>query len=452
MNVRSEAPGPGPLRPYTLPVAHRQVLDNGLSVLHAGQRGSGLITVLVLVDAGTIRERPEQAGLASLTAESLDEGAAGRSGEELAWRLEGLGVEPETEASWDSGWISATIQAERLDAALAVLADIVHRPSFPDREVERVRDEQLAEILQRRKDPRALASDLMLRFLYGDGEAYGRPIVGLAEHVRRMAAADAQAFHSTNFAPGRSAVLLVGDVEADAGVAAVQRAFADWRGNGGGVTAMAPPRSAAGGVIHVVDRPGSVQSEIRAAHAGLDRRHPDYFALRVMNTILGGAFMSRLNLNLREKNGFTYGVRSGFSFRRAPGPFLVQTAVATEVTDRALVEMLQEIELLRSDGVREDEAANARDYLAGVLPLELQTTQQIASRFAELVIHDLPDDYFQGYRAAIQAVTADDVVRVARTHLDPDRLTFCIVGDAAAVQAPLEATGRGRVQVHAVPD
>jgi zinc protease len=451
MNSR-EAPGPGQLRPYTLPSVHRQTLPGDLTVLHAEQRGSGLITALVVVDAGTIRERPEQAGLASLTAESLDEGAAGRTGEELAWQLEQLGVEPETEASWDASWIGATIQSERLDAALAILADIVQRPEFPERQVDRVRGEQLAVILQRRKEPRALASDMMLRFLYGDAEAYGRPSVGIAERVRHLTWADAVAFHRQNFAPGRTAVLLIGDVEQGRAVGAVQTAFAAWRGNGVPVTPPATPRSAGGGVIHVVDRPGSVQSEIRAAHAGVDRRHPDYFALRVMNTILGGAFMSRLNLNLRERNGFTYGVRSGFSFRRAPGPFLVQTAVATDVTDRALVEILREIELLQNEGVREEEVSNARDYVAGVLPLELQTTQQIAARFADLVIHDLPDDYFQGYRAAIQAVTVDDVVRVARTHLDTGRLTVCIVGDGAAVQAPLAATGRGRVEIHAVPD
>jgi predicted Zn-dependent peptidase len=276
--------------------------------------------------------------------------------------------------------------------------------------------------------------------------------VGIPERVRLLGRQQTLAFHQAHFAPARSAVLLVGDIDRQSARNAVQDAFGDWQGSTELVTPPEASASSPGGVIHIVDRPGSVQSEIRAAHAGVERRHPDYFALRVMNTILGGAFISRLNLNLRERNGYTYGVRSAFSFRRAPGPFIVQTAVATEVTDRALEEILREIELLRAEGATEEEVSNAREYLAGVFPLELQTTEQIASRFSDLILYGLPDDYFQSYRAAILNVTRDDIIRVARTHLQPEHLLFCIVGDAASVQNPLASTGRGNVQVHTVPD
>jgi predicted Zn-dependent peptidase len=169
-----------------------------------------------------------------------------------------------------------------------------------------------------------------------------------------------------------------------------------------------------------------------------------------MNTILGGAFTSRLNLNLRERHGYTYGVRSGFAYRRAGGPFIIQTAVATDVTHRAVEQIVGEVRLMHDSGATNGEVADARDYLAGVLPLELQTTEQVCAMIAEIVIHDLPDDYFAGYRAAIRAVTADDVAAVARRHLHPDRFTVCVVGDAASIRDPLTGLGLGPVNVHAV--
>jgi zinc protease len=452
MNLLIDPPGAGRLRPYRLPGATRGRLDNGLTLLHAGHGGMPLMTMVAVLDAGTIREAPVQAGLASLMADTLDAGAGGRSGEELAWEIERLGLELAAEATWDASWLTATVAVERFDDAMALVADIIRRPTFPESEVLRVRGEALADILQRRKDPRALANDLILHFLYGDQAPYGRPANGLPERLRSLAVDEVGTFHATNVVPVRTSLVMVGDLDAERARDAAASWFGDWPVTG---QAGEPPPLQDGTqptAVHVVDRPGSVQSEIRAGHAGVERSHPDYFALRVMNTLLGGAFTSRLNLNLRERHGFTYGVRSGFAFRRAPGPFIIQTAVATEVTDRAIHEILHEVSRLRESGATHEEVDNARDYLAGVLPLELQTTEQVAARFADLVLYDLPDDYYQGYREAIRAVSADDVARVAREHLNPERTTFCVVGDARAIREPLATLGIGDVQVHRVPD
>jgi zinc protease len=204
--------------------------------------------------------------------------------------------------------------------------------------------------------------------------------------------------------------------------------------------------------IFIVDRPEAVQSEIRIGDVGVARDHEDYFPLLVMNTVLGGAFTSRLNMNLREKHGFTYGARSGFAFRRRPGPFVVQTAVATEVTARAVEEAYREMAILRDEGATTQEVEAARDYLRGIMPLELQTTDQLASRLADLVIFDLPDDYFQQYRDRIAAVTPADLQRVARAHLRLDRLAIIVIGDAKEIAAPLEKLGLGEVQIHEVHD
>jgi len=256
-------------------------------------------------------------------------------------------------------------------------------------------------------------------------------------------------FHGRRFAPGSAALILAGDVEPDAAVALIARSFDDWTG-------AAPTRPDVPAEprldqlnLQLVDRPGAVQSELRIGHVGVARSHPDYFSLLVMNAILGGAFTSRLNLCLRERHGFTYGVRSGYSFRRSPGPFLIQTAVGTEVTVRAIQETLRELRELLADGPTDAEVSSARDYLAGIFPLELQTTEQLAAKLAELAVHDLPDDYFEQYRARILAVSRDDVLRVARAHIRPADLTMVVVGEADALEPELAATGLAPVVRHA---
>ena len=200
--------------------------------------------------------------------------------------------------------------------------------------------------------------------------------------------------------------------------------------------------------IFLVDRPSAVQSELRIGHVGLPRHHDDYYALLVMNALLGGAFTSRLNLSLREKHGFTYGVRSAFAFRRAAGPFVIQTAVASDVTARAVQEAMRELHSLRDEGVTEEEVRAARDYIAGTLPLEMQTTEHLAVKVADLFTFGLPTDYFENYRERIRKVSREDVMRVAKEHLHLDRLAIVVVGNAAAIENELRELGIGEVVVH----
>lgn len=352
---------------------------------------------------------------------------------------------------------------------LALLSEIVRTASFPEAEVERLRDEQLAELLQRSKEPRALANDAAVQLIFGPDALYGRPVIGTAARVRALTRDDVRTFHRARFTPGTAALLLIGDIEDAEATELAQRYFDDWRraeppeaagqrstettlltSTGWaeafpGATAAAPQRAT---TVFTVDRPDAVQSEIRVGHVGVARSHPDYFPLLILNTLLGGAFTSRLNLNLRERQGFTYGVRSGFAFRRAPGPFIIETAVGTDVTARAVAEILRELELIGADGATEDEVDNARRYLSGVLPLELQTTEQLAARLGDLVIYDLPDDYFQTYAARIEAVSREDVDRVAREHLHLDNLSIVIAGNAGAVSDDLRALEIGPVVRH----
>ncbi|MCI0435210.1 MAG: insulinase family protein [Gemmatimonadetes bacterium] len=447
--TRAIPPAPGAVRPFAVPDVTGIRLSSGAPVLVARHGRLPLVSVVIAVDGGLYRESAAQAGLASLTASALDTGAGERSGDALAWAFEQLGAELEAEATPDALLVRMTVPSARLDEALALLADVALSPAFPAAEVERLREEQLAEILLRAKEPRAHANDVYMRSLFGDAP-YGRPLVGLADRVRDLDRNAVIRFHTGRFTPAQCTIVITGDIDAEHAGDALEPRFGDWQTNGAGPQPSPPAPREPPPAIHLVDRADAVQSEIRVGHIGVDRKHRDYYPLRVMNTILGGAFTSRLNLNLRERNGFTYGVRSGFGFRRARGPFLIETGVATEVTARAIEEILTEVNALRDNGATGEEVANARDYLAGVMPLELETTAQLAVRLADLATYDLPLDELGRYRASIEAVTVDDVARVAREHVRPDRFVMIVVGNADSVRHDLAGLGVG--PVHDVAD
>jgi zinc protease len=445
---RSRPPEPGPIRAFEFPAVERRRQDSGLTFYCARSGGLPLVTVRAVLDAGAATERAGEEGLAWLTAQALEGGTRSRSGEELAWAMERLGAQLQTLTTWDAIHVAFTTPVQFLEDALDLLAEIVREPLFPGREVERLRGEQLAEMMRRRTEPRALADDAAARFIYADGATYGRTLLGFEDRVGGFTEEDVRAYHATRFVPTGAAVIVVGDVAPDRAEAEVRRAFGDWRGEARpALPTVTTPRHDRT-TIHVVDRPGAVQSEIRIGHVGLPRDTADYYALQVMNAVLGGVFTSRLNLNLREKHGFTYGVRSGFAFRRAAGPFIVQTAVASDVTARAVEETLRELHGIVEGGVTDDEVAGARDFLAGTMPLEMQTTEQLAARIADLHTFDLPTDHFENARDRIRAVSAAEAHRVARLRLQLDRLAVVIAGSADAIAGELRALDIGDVVMH----
>ncbi len=444
---RASPPGPGPVRPYEFPRVTRLRLDNGLTVLHARHGDLPLVAVRVVVKAGAASESWDRAGLARLLASSLDTGTERYDGPGLAWELERLGIELETDAGWDAVGIDATVPYARLDPAVALLAEIARRPTFPGAEVLRVRNEQLGQILLRRTEPRALADDSVLRFVFEQGTRYARPLIGSAESVDPMTPRELLAFHDA-FAPDTCAIILAGNLDVAEAGSVAERHFGDWSGTGADLPDPDVRPGSDAGKVHIVARPEAVQSEIRVGHPGVPRGHPDHVPLLVMNAILGGMFTSRLNLNLRERHGFTYGVRTGFGFRRVGGTFLTSTAVATDVTGRAVEEILNELETMHADGASQDEVAIARDYLAGVMPLELQTAGAVADALTELFVHDLPDDWHRRHREALAAVEVGEVARVAHEHLDPAGATIVVIGDPDSIGDRLESAGRGPALIH----
>ena len=444
---RSRAPAPAPVRDFVFPDVVREALPNGLALLTVPHGELPVVTFELVVHAGGEHDSADTAGLAYLTARALEAGTRTRAADRLAWEFEKLGAELEIDVLWDYAALTVTAPADRAEATIALLAQVVLDPAFAPEEVERLKHEQLAELLQREAEPRALANDQAVRFIFAPASPYQRPLYGLRDTVRSLTAEQVRGAHERFWRAGNAALLGVGAVDPDALRELAARHFGDWSGS----AAPADLRVAAGAAttqVHLVHRAGSVQSEIRVGHVGVPRSTPHYYALVIANSILGGAFTSRLNMNLREKHGFTYGVRSGFAFRKAPGPFIIQTAVATDVTARAVEEIWQETTGLLRDGPTDEELHSARDYLSGTVPLELQTTEQIADRASEIFIFDLPTDYFALYRDELRRVTAEQALDAARAHVRPAEFVLTIVGDAHALEQDIAALQIGPVQVH----
>jgi zinc protease len=438
-------PTPGPSRAYRFPAFERLTLNNGLRIIVAPVSKLPIATVVALVDAGAAADPQGREGVALLTARALAEGTERSDGAQLAERFERLGTALDSSADWDSATVRITVTTERLPAALALLAEVIREPSFPVREVDRLRQERLAELLQQQTEPRGLADDMFGKFAYAAGSRYALPDGGNESTVETLDQGAVRAFYGERYSPGSTTVIVVGDVIVDQAQAMVADTFGSWAGRSVRPVAVVDRPASTTRIVHVVGKSDAPQSELRVGHVGVPRLHPEYFPIVVMNAILGGLFSSRINLNLREAHAYTYGAFSSFDWRRAAGPFTVSTAVRSDVTDAAVREIVLEIDKLRESGVTDAELSLATSYLDGVFPIRFESTTAIANALASLVSYGLPDDYFDTYRSKIRSVMADHVLEAARAHLRPDELQIVAVGDSAVVRGPLEQLGVGPV-------
>ncbi|HEY3336614.1 MAG TPA: pitrilysin family protein [Candidatus Limnocylindrales bacterium] len=449
----AERPVPGTPRPYEFPHTVRTTLPNGLEVVVTPMPERELIAASFAIRAGAADEPDAVGGATVLAARGLTEGTELRDAIALTEAAERLGASLHAEAGWDATSAGLDVPASRLAAAMELLAEVVRRPAFPESEVERMRDERLTDLIQARSDPRRRADEAYVSSIYAPSSPYHRPAGGTAETVATLTSAELRAVHDRAYAPARSALIVAGDVDADVVLRAAEALFGDWTGGPSADAAPIDDTSAVTGrFVRVVHRPGAVQTEIRVGHPGLTRRHPDFHAVSVMGAILGGLFNSRLNMNLREEKGYTYGASAGFDMRRGRGPFTARAAVNTEVTIPALGEFLRELDRIRQDPVSDAELRAARDFLVGVFPLRFETPGPVAGALAGLFVHRLPHDELARYRDAIEAATAEDVLRVAREHIHPDRTAIILVGDHDAFAGALEAEHLGPIEVIRDPE
>lgn len=449
---RSRLPQPGPEPAFVFPTIRRTRLANGLRVAAVERRGLPMVSLALVLPAGSASDPPHRPGLASLAADMLDEGAGDRSAVEVQEALARIGTELDTEVGHDSVVLSCSLLDRAVPEALALLADIVARPRLDAADLDRVRTLRLNRIRQLRDVPGVNAEVVFAGEIYGS-HPYGHLTIGTSASLAGVDQADVAGFHRRHYDPARALLVAAGAIEEDTLARQVDDAFSLWpvqaeRESPGPNDAdgFPPPSSPAepGRRLVIVDRPGAAQTELRVGHLGAPRSTHDFHALLLLNAVLGGHFSSRLNLNLRERRGFTYGVRSAFDFRKMAGPFSVQTSVRTDATADAVSEILGELRAITRDRpASDDERGLSEATLTKGYPRSFETPGQVARGVAQLAVYNLPDGTFAEFCPRIRALTAADIERAAAQYLHPGRAVVVAVGDCSRIRAGLERLGLG---------
>jgi predicted Zn-dependent peptidase len=406
-----------------------------------------IVDITVLIGAGAVRDSQAAPGMATFTATMLQQGAGSRSALDIADQTAYLGAQLATRATNDWAIVTLHVPRRQLDSALALVSDIIRRPSFADSEITRQRELRRTGLLQLKDQPTAQAPIAFNAIVYGSAHPYGWPMGGTDASLATLDRAHVQAFYDAYYRPSNTRILVVGDIGPAESYRMIDARFGSW--SGGRVAAVRAPRVPEAGprTIYLVDKPGAAQSVIRIGHVGVPRSTPDYYALAVMNAILGGPFSSRLNQNLRETHGYTYGAGSGFAMRRFAGPFTASASVVTAKTDSSLLEFMKELRRIRDDAVPPEEVAKAKSYLTLGQPSDFETTQGTASQFLDLLSNDLPLTTWSTYMARISAVTPADVQRVARRYIDPDHFAIVVVGDRSQIESGIRALNEGPISL-----
>ncbi len=451
---RTKAPALTAAPALSVPTVRSARLENGAALKLVEHRELPLVHI-TLQFAGGARLDNETAGLASFVATMIREGAGNRDAAALQSELAFLGATLGASADWDNTSITLRVARRNLEPALDLMADVVLRPTFASADVRRQRDLRLASILQQKDQPRTLATMAFNQALFPAGHPYRRSIAGDSAATTRLDSAMVRAFHQGAYRPMRATFTVVGDISETEARAMLTRRFGNWTVRGAERTPApvlaAPTRVTARRVI-LVDKPGAAQSVVMIGATGVERTTPDYAAIQVMNTILGGSFSSRLNTNLRETKGYTYGANSGFQWRPLPGAFVASADVRTDVTDSSLVEFFKEIAAIRDTPVDAAELDRAKAYLALGVPGDLESTAQIAGQITALALFNLPLTWLQEFVTAVNAVTAADVQRVARRYVPSDAATVVVVGDLARIRAGIDALNLGPATVLTVEE
>jgi len=443
---RRSPPKPGPAPRFALPQGASFTLPNGLTVIHHPNPALPLVAAELVVKSGSDANPGDQPGLAGYTAQMLQEGTATRSAPRIADEVAQLGAFLGSAASNDASTVSLLALRSTFGQALDVLADVVLHPAFPTAEVERQRAARLGDLTQQRDDPALVAAVAAAGALYGANHPYGYGQLGTEQAIRATTREDLVRFWRRHYLPGNAALVVTGDITLDELRALAEKRFGGWERADAAVSAVGDPEGSKARLV-VVDKPGAPQTALRVTAIAAARRTQDYPAMQVMNAALGGLFSSRINLNLREEKGYSYGVFSAFRYDRTPGPFTIAGSVRTDVTGPSVAEIFKEVNGMRDKPLPAPELAGARDSQVYSLPGRFETNSGIVASLAETYVFDLPADYWRTLPDRFRAVTAAQVQAAAQTWLKPDRLKVIAVGDRAAIAPQLQKLGLGTPEV-----
>ena len=439
---RSRLPAVGSDPAFAFPRIDRHRLSNGLALRTFEHHSIPLVTFVFQVLSGSASDATGGEGLAALTADMLDEGTGALSAIDVSESMARIGAEFDVDVGPDATVLTLTTLSRFAERGAALLADLITRPSLRLEDFERVRQLRLDRLQQLRDVPPAVAERAFLSLLYGD-HPYGHLAIGNAHALGALTLADVSRFHQTSYQPSRATLVIGGDLTTERFRDIAEDAFGGWTSRSEGDAARSAVDIEAPGNgcarVAIVPRERAAQSLLRIGHLSARRDSPDYPALIVMNAVLGGQIVSRVNLKLREEKGYTYGARTGFDWRRGIGPFSLETSVETRVTADAVRDALAELSAIRGERpATQEEMALAKAALTRGYPRSFETVQQVARSVAQLVLYELPDTYFETFVARVNGVTADEVTRVAGQYLHPSQMTTLIVGDYPAISGPIE--------------
>lgn len=443
---RSKVPALGPPPKVSLPPIVTRQLSNGLKLMVVEQHELPLADFVLVVGSGGTMDPASKGGVANLTSAMLTEGTTSRTALEIADQIAFLGIGLNAGSSWDAATINLHTPTSQLDSALALFSDVVLHPAFRTEDFDRVKKNRLTSLVQLKDRPTAIADQAYAAILYGTSHPYGHNLLGTEASITGMTTEDVQSFYRTNFIPNNSTLIVVGDVTADQVEKKISALLGGWQRGTVSPFHFGDAPKAGATTVYLIDKPGAAQSSFRIGAVGVPRSTRDYFALNVMNTILGGTFTSRLMQNLRETHGYTYGARSRFDMRQSAGPFTASAEVVAAKTDSGLVEFMKELNAIR-DTVPTVELNKAKRFLQLSMPGDFETTQQIANQLIPVVLYGLPLDYYNNYVSNIESITQADVQRVAKQYINPASLAIVIVGDRKNIESGLKAVNAGPIMI-----
>ena len=449
---RTRLPIPGVDRPFHFPRIFKRSLANGLELRAVRHRSVPVVSMVLLIPGGSSVDPADCFGLVSLTAGLLDEGSKGQSALDIADRVARIGGDLDVEVGMDSVAVGLSTLDRFFDTGLELVHEIVTEPNLANDDFNRIRNLRLERLRQIKDHAAAIAERAFARVLYG-AHPYGHLSMGSEAALTAMTVDASRALHAAMFTPAGATLVVVGDRAEEELLDRAAAMFDGWRGAASPMSidraaALVPPPAMPQTPLAVVARPDAAQSELRIGHVCAPRSTPDYPKLLILNTILGGEFVSRLNLNLRESKGYTYGVRTGFNLRRGLGPFVMQTSVGTDVTGAAIQEALGEIRAIADSRPASDvEVQQAFASLSKGYPRGFETAGQVARSVAQLALHNLADTYFEEFVPRLAQVTASDVSDAAQRYLTPAKMSTVIVGDLDKIHASLPGLGLGPHQV-----
>jgi len=433
---RRQMPPPLAPRPLNLPEHIETTLPNGLGLVVVEDKRLPLISFRLAFRCGDANDPADLPGLSDIMSSLLTEGTARRNSRQIAEEVERFGATLAVGSSSDFTTVAASSLSVYADEILDLMADVTLNPSFPQNEVDLTRENTKQLLIQQRAQPTFLASERLSQVVFGK-HPYSR-LSPTPEMLDAMTRDDLLRFRATTYIPNNAVFMVVGDVNREAILARIEELFGDWKAGALPELNLPPLPQRHARSIYVVDRSGSAQSNIVIANEGITRTSPDYFPMLLMHTILGANASSRLFMNLREEKGYTYGAYSNLDARRLAGTFRATAEVRTPVTGASLHEFFYELRRIRDEAVTGEELKNAKSYLSGVFPIRIETQDGLIDQLVSIRMYDLPDDYLETYREQINAVTADDIQRVAQAHVTPDRAAIVIVGDAAEISPQIK--------------